>query len=222
MMTQHNSKASTDFTFIHLTDLHLSAGAEILVNDRSPAHKFTCLMERVQALEIEPAFVLITGDLVNDGHPDEYRFLQEQLFRLQQFGVPVLLGLGNHDARTPFRQIILGEVVSEPPLPYYYSTEINGLNVIVLDSHLPDEVSGYLDPEQLAWLDAELAKPMAHGHLIALHHPPVSATVRLLDTLGLKNQDELAAVVSRHTQVLGILADTFIIAMWRNLPIRFR
>ncbi len=196
--------ATADLTFLHLTDLHLSTAEHAFVNGQSPTHKLHRLLDRIDALELKPAFLLITGDLVNDGQPAEYQQLHQLLPRFEAFGVPVLLGLGNHDARAPFRQVILGEMASDQP--YYHSTVINGLNVIMLDSHLPGQVNGYLDAQQLAWLDAELAKPMVHGHLIALHHPPVPVTVRLLDTIGLNNSQELAAVVSRHPQVLGVLS----------------
>jgi len=197
--------AADDLIFFHLTDLHLSDRADALVNKRSPAAKIRALLERLHALEIQPAFLLITGDLVNNGQPAEYQYFQEWLTEFEAFGVPVLLGLGNHDARGPFRQILLNEPNSVQP--YYYSQVIDGLNIIMLDSHLPGKANGYLDTAQLAWLDAELTKEMARGHLIALHHPPVPALVRQLDRIGLTNPDALAAVVRRHQQqVLGILS----------------
>ena len=195
---------TADLTFLHLTDLHLSNHEDALVNGLSPATKLRRLLDRIHTLEIKPAFLLISGDLVNDGQLAEYQYLRAWLPALEALGVPVLLGLGNHDARGPFRQGLLGETDSDQP--YYHSQTIDGLHVIMLDSHLPGQVNGYLDATQLAWLDAELAKPMARGHLIALHHPPVPTTVRLLDTIGLNNPAELAAVVSRHQQVLGILS----------------
>ena len=157
-------------------------------------------------MEITPAFLLITGDLVNDGQPAEYETLNRRLPELQSFGVPIILGMGNHDARIAFRQIVLGEEKPEACHPYYHSTLIAGVNVIMLDSQIPNEVPGFLDVEQLTWLAAELAKPVAIGHLIALHHPPVSSTVALLDTMVLTNPQDLAAVVASHDNVLGILS----------------
>jgi len=200
----HSTTAETDLTFLHLTDLHLTAHQETLVNGRSPTTKLTLLLQRLRALEIKPAFILITGDLVNSGQADEYRQFNEYLQHFAEFHVPVLFALGNHDAREPFRQTVLGEAASVEP--YYYSMTIEGLNVIVLDSLIPGRVSGQVDETQLAWLDAELAKPMARGHLIAIHHPPVPVTVRLLNQLGLLNADEFASVVRRHPNVLGVLS----------------
>jgi len=204
------SAGVTDFTFIHLTDLHLVESEEGQVNGQAPTDRLRRVIKRVRATELSPAFILITGDLVNTGQAAEYYTLNRLLPELQSFGVPVLLGMGNHDARLPFRHLILGEATTDEPTatcsPYYHSTLINGVNVIMLDSQVPNEVHGYLDATQLAWLADELAKPVAVGHLIALHHPPISSTVALLEPLGLHNADALAAVVARHDNVLGILS----------------
>lgn len=197
---------ATDFTFIHLTDLHLVESDDGQVNGLHPAQRLRAVLDRLRMTELQPAFILITGDLVNNGQAAEYTTLNRLLPELQSLGAPLLFGMGNHDARRPFRQLILGQTAIDESQPYYHSTQIHGVNVIMLDSHVPNQVYGYLDAAQLAWLDEELAKPMAIGHLIALHHPPVSSTVALLEPLGLHNADALAAVVSRHNNVLGILS----------------
>jgi 3',5'-cyclic-AMP phosphodiesterase len=197
---------ATDLTFIHLTDLHLLATDDAQINGQSPTQKLRTIIERIRAMEIRPTFLLITGDLVNDGQPAEYETLNRLLPALQSFEVPIILGMGNHDARGFFRQIILGEANSANAQPYYHSTLIDGVNIIMLDSQIPNQVPGFLDPAQLAWLAAELAKPVAVGHLIALHHPPVSSTVAFLDPLMLTNPQDLAAVVAGHDNVLGILS----------------
>lgn len=201
-----SSKASADFTFIHLTDLHITATEADHVNGQYPVHKLHRVLARIYAMEITPAFLLITGDLVNNGQPAEYEMFKAVLPELQSLGVPIFLGMGNHDARGPFRQIILGEENGNAQQPYYYSREIDGVNVIMLDSQIPGEVPGYLDAEQLAWLATELAKPVVVGHLLALHHPPVNSTVALLDTMMLTNPAELAAVLADHDNILGILS----------------
>ena len=200
------SAGATDLTFIHLTDLHLVERDDGQVNGQAPTERLHRVLDRIRATELTPAFILVTGDLVNNGQAAEYHTLNRLLPALQSFGAPVLFGMGNHDARLPFRQLVLGEATTGEAPPYYHSTLINGVNVIMLDSQVPNEVHGYLDETQLAWLADELAKPVADGHLIALHHPPVSSTVALLEPIGLHNADALAAVVARYDNVLGILS----------------
>ncbi|MBX3015264.1 MAG: metallophosphoesterase [Caldilineaceae bacterium] len=196
---------ATGFTFIHLTDLHLMASEHGEIYGQSPARKLEQVIEYIRSLEITPAFWIITGDLVNAGQVAEYAKLKEALTELERFGVPIFLGIGNHDARGPFRQVILGQAPDNPAQPYYYSTQIGDINVIMLDSQVPNEVHGHLGADQLAWLAAELDKPVS-GHLIALHHPPVESTVALLAPWMLTNRAELAAVLAGRENILGILS----------------
>ncbi len=195
----------TDLTFIHLTDLHLLAAEDAHFDGVYPAHKLRDAIERVRAMEITPDFWLLTGDLVNNGESVEYRIFKTFLDELRSFNAPVLMGMGNHDIRAPFRQTILGIDNADGHHPYYHSTMIGGVNIIMLDSSVPNEIHGHLDDEQLAWLSTELEKPAPTGHLIALHHPPVHSTVAYLDTLVLDNPMELANAVSGRN-VLGVLS----------------
>ena len=71
-MSALNTKVS-DLTFIHLTDLHLLEAEDAQFNRQYPARKLRCVLERVRAMEITPAFWLISGDLVNNGQPEEYQ-----------------------------------------------------------------------------------------------------------------------------------------------------
>ncbi|MEZ4870380.1 MAG: metallophosphoesterase [Caldilineaceae bacterium] len=196
---------ATDLTFIHLTDLHLLATEDAHLNGQYPLRKVHAILERVHAMEISPDFWLITGDLVNNGQPAEYQVVNTLLEELRKVGAPVLLGMGNHDSRIPFYEVVLGQSGASER-PYYYSVQIGGVNLIMLDSQVPNAVHGHLDQAQLAWLATELARPTPHGHLIALHHPPVHSTVALLDSIMLVNPDDLAAVIAPHNNILGILS----------------
>jgi 3',5'-cyclic AMP phosphodiesterase CpdA len=76
--------------------------------------------------------------------------------------------------------------------------------MVMLDSTIPGEVGGAIDPGQLAWLDDVLRAPVPLGTLVALHHPPVRCPVTRLNEIGLANAGELEAVL-RDRGVLGVL-----------------
>ncbi len=185
----------TDLTFVHLTDLHILAGDEELLYGRRPADKVRGVMAHIQDMDVSPDFFILSGDLVNDGTEAEYRMLDQVLDELREFGVPLILGLGNHDCRIHFRRIVLGEASEDESRRYYYSRMVGGLRVIMLDSRLPDAVYGELDEPQLVWLAEELRKPAPLGNLIAVHHPPVFSTVEPLSEHCLNNPEDLAKVV---------------------------
>ena len=85
----------------------------------------------------------------------------------------------------------------------------SGLRFVLLDS-LIDAVDGVrvdegrIGAEQLAWLDEQLAASVAPTFVV-LHHPPTTIGVELMDRIGLRDADALAAVLGRHSHVVGTL-----------------
>jgi Icc protein len=118
--------------------------------------------------------------------------------------VPILLALGNGDATEPFRRIVLGESGTDMNKRHYYSHIVNGLKVIVLDSHADGRHYGDIDAEQLDWLKQELAASPETPILLAFHHPP-GTIVLGQDQAELHNADQLAEII-RGYNVIGILS----------------
>lgn len=198
MRTTH-SKIMPDLTFIHLTDLHILASEEAHLWQQRTAHKLRHIIAQINDMDIAPDFFVLTGDLVHNGEEAEYQTLNKLLDELRGFGVPLLLGLGNHDQRVPFRRVLLGEDTTDESERYYHSSMCNGLRVIMLDSRVAGQVQGTLDAPQLAWLAEELQTPAPLGNLIAVHHPPVYSTVEPLNAHILSNPDDLAKAIAGHT-----------------------
>ena len=100
----------------------------------------------------QPDLVLLTGDLVNEGRPEEYDHLRQLLEPLR---APYHLVPGNHDLTDELRAAFPDHVhgtdgradgVIEGPL-----------RIVTLDSSRYPEPGGSLDAEQLEWLDQTLA-----------------------------------------------------------------
>mgnify|MGYP002760128611 FL=1 len=92
--------------FIHTADLHLNSPFKGLAHmDRDllnqvKASTFDAFARVVdQALDQEVDFVLIAGDLFDLASRSIYAqvFLKDQFTRLQEAGIPVFIGFGNHD-----------------------------------------------------------------------------------------------------------------------------
>jgi 3',5'-cyclic AMP phosphodiesterase CpdA len=185
-------------TFVHLSDTHIGPresepyGTDTAANLRAVA-------ERVREMALEPAFFIFSGDLSDHGQPESYTHFGEIVAEsFAPFGVPVLLGLGNHDARIPFRQVILGQTAADDETaPYFYSQRLGDLRVLMLDSKIPDRVHGRLGEQQLAWLAAELATPGPGGDLVVMHHPCVPRGVPRGDDYLLLDAADLADVLTR-------------------------
>lgn len=194
-------------TFVHLSDTHV-APRGVAAYDTDTAANLRAVAARVQEMDLQPAAFIFSGDLSNRGEQESYAHLSEILDEaFAPLGVPVLLGLGNHDARVPFRQVILGEQdAADESAPYFYSQQVGDLRVLMLDSKIPDRVHGLLGEQQLAWLEAQLQHPVPGGDVVVLHHPCVPRGVPRPDDYLLLDRDELASVLQRTPHnVLAIL-----------------
>lgn len=192
-------------TFVHISDTHIAPAGQTAY-DTDTGQNLRDVARRIREMTLDPACFVFSGDLSNHGEPESYRHLieiVEQEFR--PFGVPILLGLGNHDSRLPFRQVALGETdPTDEHAQHYYSTVVRGLKVVMLDSLVPGQVHGLLGDDQLAWLDRELADGAAGGQVVVLHHPSLPRGVPRPDDYLLSDRDAFGEVVARH-DVLAVL-----------------
>lgn len=192
--------------FVHISDTHITPPGDIAY-DTDTALNLRAVAQRIREMALAPAAFIFSGDLSNHGEPDSYRQLAqiiEEEFR--PMGAPVFLGLGNHDSRLPFRQIVLGETdASDESIQHYYAETVGDVKIIMLDSLEPGRVHGYLGPEQLAWLNTELTTGAPGGCLVVLHHPSLPRGVPRPDDYLLRDRAEFGEVIARHKDVLAIL-----------------
>lgn len=107
---------------------------------------------------IAPAAVVVKGDLTDDGVDVDYdRFLEVWG---SAFGDRLVHVRGNHDA---YR----GQNFAAWPCQ---SRVLDGVTLAVLDTSRPYEVGGFVDDEQLAWLD-ELGRSSDQPVVVLGHHP---------------------------------------------------
>jgi Icc protein len=193
--------------FLHLSDLHLAPPGRLLAGV-DPMRQLRSVLARLERLAVAPAFIVVSGDLTEDGSAEGYAVVNAVLSELGGGGTPVLLALGNHDDRATFRRVVLGEERADDPGPYCHSRLIDGLRVIVLDSTIPGDAGGAVGVAQLAWLEGELELPAPRGNLIVLHHPcRLGGPVHHYPAFIVREAAALEALVARHhDRVVGVLA----------------
>lgn len=172
----------------HISDTHLDRGERALARTRQA-------MAYLRGLPIDA--ILVSGDIADHGSPHEYEQAKEELTA----DMPVMLLPGNHDERSAYRKVLLGEEGTEPINSVRL---INGMLFALCDSSIPGRHDGLLSAETLAWLRGVLEE--ATGPVfVCLHHPPVMLYNPLVDSIRLGQAEQLADLIEEHPQVVAVL-----------------
>ena len=136
---------------VQLSDPHIVEEGELLLGRIDTATFLREAIEHVNRLDPQPDLVLLTGDLVNEGRPEEYEHLRELLEPLR---APFHLVPGNHDLTDELRDAFPDHVHGDGGRA---DGVIEGpLRIVTLDS------SRYPEPGRLARSRAaRVARPHA-------------------------------------------------------------
>jgi Icc protein len=164
--------SQTPLYFVHISDTHIGPTADYSLHDR---HTLPCaqrIVEIINALPTRPDFVIHTGDVVTNPHPDSYQLAAETFARLE---MPIYYVNGNHDRAADIRQYLpMGpkEEAGSDPARLSYAFDLKGCRFLVLDARGPDEIDpqGLLPPSQLELL-AQEARPGGPPLAIFVHYP---------------------------------------------------
>ena len=160
---------ASDFTFVHLTDMHVTP-------KRWGDKGYRRCLESVRDLKPRPAFLLIGGDMAFDGLYTPKADFEEQIRLYREItagiGIPAYPCMGNHDVlgwssrrKVETSDPGLGKKLIMERLEWeksYYSFDFGGWHFVVLDSIFPitaDHGPTYeprIGDEQLEWLAYDL------------------------------------------------------------------
>lgn len=141
------------------------------------------VLDHYNAADWRAQRVLVTGDLIQDDSEAAYGRFRDLLLplNLRIHCVP-----GNHDIRDLMRP-----VCGRPPFSYCAYEEIGDWLIVGIDSCVKGEPGGYVSNEELERLAEIVHGSHAKHVMVCLHHPPVAMGSKWLDSVGLKNGDEV-------------------------------
>ena len=186
---------------IQLTDLHLRPAGKLAYGrvDSNAAAVQAC--RSVAKLGDGIDAVICTGDLADNGLPEEYETLRSVLAPLG--AKPVFLLAGNHDRREAMLAQFPG--LRQENGFIQYTVEDFPVRLVMLDSVVPGATHGTLCPARLDWLEQTLATQPERETMLALHHPPMLSGIAQYDETVLDNRAAFEAIVAAHPNVRRII-----------------
>lgn len=167
-------KSTDPHSWALLSDTHIAADRANTQRGIVMAQHFEQVSADVRGLRPRPAGVLISGDLaLNSGEAGDYTTLKELLQPLRAAGLPVHLGLGNHDHRERFLATFAEVAKAEQPVATHVVSIIRAqrANWFLLDSlEKTLATPGLLGETQIAWLARALDANKNKPAIVVLHH----------------------------------------------------
>lgn len=186
---------------LHLSDTHVLREGALHLGRVDTRAQLRAALTRFDALRDLDA-VVVSGDCSDDGTEDSYRFLADTVggFAAAR-GAATVYAVGNHDDRATFARILGNGVGGAAPAPHGGQAsavdavlDVAGYRLIVLDTQVPGQGDGAIDPARVEHAAAAL-REAGRPAVVVLHHPPVPATDRLTHVFELDAPERLLPLV---------------------------
>jgi len=151
------------FRFVQISDTHIGLNSE-------RESTLNAIVDNINAMPELPAFVMVTGDLTENGLASEYTVFKSILARLNPAVVRHYLP-GNHETLSGTWADYQAQIG-----PLYESfTYANCLFILTngsRDDHTYHE-DGFIDATQLAWIQTQLQGSLSKTHVVMANHFPL-------------------------------------------------
>lgn len=172
---------------LHLSDTHLYGDGRLHYGIVDTLAALDRVLARASSLEAVD-LIVASGDLSDDGSAASYRKLKATLEPwAAERGAAVVYAMGNHDLPDGFEEV-LGARETE--------TTVRGFRVVTVDTSVALAGYGRVEEAQLDRLRDLLATPSESGTIVVLHHPPVTPTTVLFESLRLVDSQPLLDTLS--------------------------
>jgi len=182
--------------FIHITDTHLvTPGAKL--HNLDPAERFSRCLEDIRRHHSDAECCVITGDLAERGEDSAYRFLSDQISRLD---MKCHLILGNHDHRENYLRCFANTKIDDHGFVQYTVQTSAGV-FIVIDTVQYGTHGGIYCDQRREWLQSTLESNRDEPVFLFMHHPPFDLNFPCIDNIGLTDQKAFAEIVRPYGNI---------------------
>jgi len=180
-----------------LSDPHIKSPGQLLYDRIDTAGYLERAVAHVLKLDPLPDVVVMTGDLVDGGKPEEYAHLRRLIAPLP---MPVYVIPGNHDGREALRAAFADQSYFPGSGFLQYTVDDLPVRLIALDTLVEGKGHGELCAERLAWLEARLGEHTTKPAMLFMHHPPFECGIDAFDHARLQEGDDRLAELVRKTR----------------------
>lgn len=178
---------------LHITDTHLHAQKDARMRGVNTYDTLQAIVGRIMSGKRKPDAIIATGDLVQDETAHGYEIFKECI---EPIGVPIHCLPGNHDS-----QKIMQDILGQAPFQYCGHATYADWCIIMLNTVIRLDDSGFLTEAELKRLDDTLRAQADKHTVVCMHHHPYPMNSHWLDGVNLRNGDELFAVLDKHENV---------------------
>lgn len=195
----------------HISDLHIRPhGVKLydFIDTNALISQHVATINMLAKQHDAPDALIVTGDIVNCGTPDEYKMARRIL---GQVTIPLYLIPGNHDNNASFLDALsdlcppLQTVKKGKPNNIHYILEDFPIRFVLLDSTVDGELGGLLGDTQLAWLDEQLTQDTNKETVICMHHHPVPCGNAHMDAILCADGHKLMDLLKKHPHVTRVI-----------------
>jgi len=162
--------AATALNFVQISDSHIGFA---LPANPDVAGTFNQTIDRINAMPVQPAFVVHTGDVTHLAKDEQFDTAKSIIGRLK---VPVFVLPGEHDAIGEAGRARYLAAFGRPSGPDgWFSFDRNGVHFVALINVFNFETMGVLGNAQLEWLAKDLATQKGDTPLVVFGHVPLYA-----------------------------------------------
>ena len=177
--------------FAQLTDLHVGNNN---LNGEQAKRNVRWALAELEGLSPRPQCVLVTADLVCSGRRDE---LEEYCTLVKDTSLELYAIPANHDLWGESDDAVWRDLIGA----VRHTVDMDGLRVVLLDDlkRQPDgKWKAGVPPEQMEWLDAQLAEANGRAKAVAFHAPILREADDYHDNWRDSNADTFLAMLCRH------------------------
>jgi Icc protein len=174
-----------------ISDPHVGPGGVLYKGVLDTNAALAAAVRQINALDPRPDLVVLIGDVVDEGHPDEYAAARAILSGLKP---PLMVIPGNHDDPAACREAFPNQRPTAGPV-----------RVIGLDVTIPGFHHGEVTDARASWLERTLAAEPDRPTVLLMHQPPIVTGIPYLDKYNCRGGDRLAAIVGRFPAIERIL-----------------